>query len=74
AGNEGQAESPSLVASSRPMTPQCRPGCGRSRPKSPPRPRRQGLPARLWPEYAPTYYGAFVRDPDSNNVEAVCLD
>src|SRR5713101_7108728 len=28
--------------------------------------------ARLWPEYHPGYYGAFVRDPDGNNVEAVC--
>ena len=28
--------------------------------------------ARLWPEYHPNYYGAFVRDPDGNNVEAVC--
>lgn len=27
---------------------------------------------RLWPEYHPTYFGAFVRDPDGNNVEAVC--
>lgn len=27
---------------------------------------------RLWPEYHPTYYGGFVRDPDGNNVEAVC--
>jgi len=27
---------------------------------------------REWPEYHPTYYGAFVRDPDGNNVEAVC--
>ncbi|MGO8869935.1 MAG: VOC family protein [Acidimicrobiales bacterium] len=27
---------------------------------------------RLWPEYHPDYYGAFVRDPDGNNVEAVC--
>jgi len=26
---------------------------------------------RLWPEYTPTYYAAFVRDPDGNNVEAV---
>ena len=25
-----------------------------------------------WPEYHDTYYGAFVRDPDGNNVEAVC--
>ncbi|MBO0692470.1 MAG: VOC family protein [Acidimicrobiaceae bacterium] len=24
-----------------------------------------------WPEYHPNYYGAFVRDPDGNNVEAV---
>jgi catechol 2,3-dioxygenase-like lactoylglutathione lyase family enzyme len=29
-------------------------------------------PPRLWPEYHPDYYGAFVRDPDGNNVEAVC--
>jgi len=27
---------------------------------------------RLCPEYHPNYYGAFVRDPDGNNVEAVC--
>jgi catechol 2,3-dioxygenase-like lactoylglutathione lyase family enzyme len=27
---------------------------------------------RVWPEYHATYYGAFVRDPDGNNVEAVC--
>ena len=27
---------------------------------------------RLWPEYHDRYYGAFVRDPDGNNVEAVC--
>jgi catechol 2,3-dioxygenase-like lactoylglutathione lyase family enzyme len=26
---------------------------------------------KLWPEYHPNYYGAFVRDPDGNNVEAV---
>lgn len=26
---------------------------------------------RLWPEYHQKYYGAFVRDPDGNNVEAV---
>ena len=26
----------------------------------------------LWPEYHPNYFGAFVRDPDGNNVEAVC--
>ena len=26
---------------------------------------------RLWPEYHDQYYGAFVRDPDGNNVEAV---
>ena len=29
-------------------------------------------PPRLWPEYHPAYFGAFVRDPDGNNVEAVC--
>ena len=28
--------------------------------------------ARIWPAYHPSYYGAFVRDPDGNNVEAVC--
>jgi catechol 2,3-dioxygenase-like lactoylglutathione lyase family enzyme len=27
---------------------------------------------RTWPEYHPNYYGAFIRDPDGNNVEAVC--
>jgi catechol 2,3-dioxygenase-like lactoylglutathione lyase family enzyme len=27
---------------------------------------------RVWPGYHPNYYGAFVRDPDGNNVEAVC--
>jgi catechol 2,3-dioxygenase-like lactoylglutathione lyase family enzyme len=27
--------------------------------------------ARVWPEYHAGYYGAFVRDPDGNNVEAV---
>jgi catechol 2,3-dioxygenase-like lactoylglutathione lyase family enzyme len=27
---------------------------------------------RVWPEFHPTYFGAFVRDPDGNNVEAVC--
>jgi catechol 2,3-dioxygenase-like lactoylglutathione lyase family enzyme len=26
---------------------------------------------RVWPEYHETYFGAFVRDPDGNNVEAV---
>jgi catechol 2,3-dioxygenase-like lactoylglutathione lyase family enzyme len=27
---------------------------------------------RMWPQYHPDYYAAFVRDPDGNNVEAVC--
>ncbi|MBV1851553.1 VOC family protein [Catellatospora tritici] len=27
---------------------------------------------REWPEYHADYYGAFVRDRDGNNVEAVC--
>jgi len=27
---------------------------------------------RVWPEYHPRYYGAVVRDPGGNNVEAVC--
>lgn len=27
---------------------------------------------KVWPEYHEHYYGAFVRDPDGNNVEAVC--
>ena len=32
----------------------------------------ESLPApRLWPEYHPGYFGAFVRDPDGNNIEAV---
>jgi catechol 2,3-dioxygenase-like lactoylglutathione lyase family enzyme len=32
------------------------------------RQRRSGLR----PQYHPGYYGAFVLDPDGNNVEAVC--
>lgn len=27
---------------------------------------------RVWPEYHPTYYAVFLRDPDGHNVEAVC--
>jgi catechol 2,3-dioxygenase-like lactoylglutathione lyase family enzyme len=27
---------------------------------------------QVWPEYHPDYFGTFVRDPDGNNVEAVC--
>jgi len=27
---------------------------------------------RVWPEYHEHYYGAFVRDLDGNNIEAVC--
>jgi catechol 2,3-dioxygenase-like lactoylglutathione lyase family enzyme len=27
---------------------------------------------KVWPEYHSSYYGTFVRDPDGNNVEAVC--
>ena len=27
----------------------------------------------LRPDYGPTYYAAFLLDPDGNNVEAVCL-
>jgi hypothetical protein len=27
---------------------------------------------RMWPEYHESYFGAFVRDPDGNNIEAVC--
>jgi catechol 2,3-dioxygenase-like lactoylglutathione lyase family enzyme len=27
---------------------------------------------RPFPEYDPAYFGTFVRDPDGNNVEAVC--
>ena len=42
-----------------------------STPRSRPAPRCCTTP-RVWPEYHPNYYGAFVRDPDGNNVEAVC--
>jgi len=27
---------------------------------------------KLWPEYHETYFGGFVRDPEGNNLEAVC--
>jgi ribonuclease HI len=39
--------------------------------RSPPAGRDNGAPG-LRPEYHPNYYGAFVLDPDGNNVEAVC--
>ena len=29
-------------------------------------------PPGLRPQYHPNYYGAFVLDPDGNNIEAVC--
>lgn len=29
-------------------------------------------PPGLRPQYHPDYYGAFVRDPDGNNIAAVC--
>ena len=29
-------------------------------------------PPGLRPQYHPSYYGAFVRDPDGYNIEAVC--
>ena len=38
---------------------------------------RERLPAavptvpRVWPEYHENYFGAFMSDPDGNNVEAV---
>jgi len=31
-------------------------------------------PPGLRPQYHPTYYGAFVYDPDGSNLEAVCHD
>jgi catechol 2,3-dioxygenase-like lactoylglutathione lyase family enzyme len=34
--------------------------------------RDNGLPG-LRADYSPTYYAAFLLDPDGNNVEAVCL-
>ena len=34
--------------------------------------RDHGKPGLL-PDYGPTYYAAFLLDPDGNNVEAVCL-
>jgi catechol 2,3-dioxygenase-like lactoylglutathione lyase family enzyme len=33
---------------------------------------RDNGPPGLRPHYHPSYYGAFVLDPDGNNVEAVC--
>jgi catechol 2,3-dioxygenase-like lactoylglutathione lyase family enzyme len=33
--------------------------------------RDNGKPG-LRPQYAPTYYGGFVLDPDGHNIEAVC--
>ena len=33
---------------------------------------RDNGPPGLRPQYHSSYYGAFVLDPDGNNVEAVC--
>ena len=33
---------------------------------------RDNGPPGLRPDYHPNYYGAFVFDPDGNNIEAVC--
>lgn len=35
---------------------------------------RDNGPPGLRSEYHPNYYGAFVRDPDGHNIEAVCHD
>jgi catechol 2,3-dioxygenase-like lactoylglutathione lyase family enzyme len=35
---------------------------------------RDDGPPGLRPDYHPTYYAAFVRDPDGNRIEAVCHD
>jgi catechol 2,3-dioxygenase-like lactoylglutathione lyase family enzyme len=35
--------------------------------------RDNGAPATR-PQYSPTYYGAFVLDPDGHNIEAVCFE
>lgn len=35
--------------------------------------RDHGRPG-LRPDYGPTYYAAFLLDPDGNNIEAVCLE
>ncbi len=32
------------------------------------------LPPGLRPEYNPTYYAAFILDPDGNRIEAVCRE
>jgi catechol 2,3-dioxygenase-like lactoylglutathione lyase family enzyme len=29
---------------------------------------------KLWPEYLASYFAVFVRDPDGNNIEAVCFN
>ncbi|HEY2215426.1 MAG TPA: VOC family protein [Acidimicrobiales bacterium] len=31
-------------------------------------------PPRIFPEYDVNYFGAFVRDPDGHNIEAVCRE
>lgn len=35
---------------------------------------RDNGPPGLRADYAPTYYAAFLVDPDGNNVEAVCME
>ena len=47
-------------------------GCGPSTPRRSAHGAETLHEPRIWPEYHDHYYGAFVRDPDGNNVEAVC--
>ena len=68
AGPPGTASASRTSPSPRRTAPRCTPS---SRPPS-----ARGAEVlhepRVWPEYHASYYGAFVRDPDGNNVEAVC--
>ena len=63
------------MASGSPTSPSRHPTemrCGpSSTPPSPPGPSRC-TNRRSGRSYHPDYYGAFVRDPDGNNIEAVC--
>ena len=34
---------------------------------------RDNGPPGMRPQYSPSYYGAFVLDPDGHNIEAVCF-
>ena len=70
-GSASRAVRDSASATS-PSPRQTGPRCGPSSKPPSRRAPRCSTSRGSWAEYHPDYFGAFVRDPDGNNVEAVC--